>query len=189
MKKMIRNLNNTNFGAILAAELFRVANVPHTEERRANLFIIIQAIEDAGITNLHQIAYVLATVRHECSFLSIPEIRAARNTPVWRMQEKYWHTGFYGRGFCQLTWRDNYAKFSPIVGIDLVANPDEVLKPEVGAKILAIGMRDGMFSGKKLSDYITDRKVQFLQARRIVNGNFQADRVAEVANRIYAALF
>jgi putative chitinase len=36
---------------------------------------------------------------------------------------------FRGQGLSQLTGRDNYAKLSPIVGIDLIAHPEALLDP------------------------------------------------------------
>jgi predicted chitinase len=41
---------------------------------------------------------------------------------------------FYGRGFIQLTGRWNYTKASKAFGIDLVNNPDLLLKPDIAAK-------------------------------------------------------
>ena len=137
-----------------------------------------------AITDERQVAYILGTVWNECRFKSIPERRAKPSTGVWKLQERYWHTGFYGRGYSQLTWLKNYRKFSPIVGRDLVKHPDDVLLPEIGAKILVQGMWFGMFSGKKLKDYFLPQGVEWIKARRIVNGNFQADRVATSAKRI-----
>jgi predicted chitinase len=127
-------------------------------------------------------------VYHECRFRSIKEIKAKEGTAVWEMQKKYWHTGYYGRGFSQLTWQRNYAKFSPIVGRDLVASPDDALIPDVGAKIIVHGMVTGMFTGKALKGYFTDTKTDWLNARRIVNGTFMADKVADAAKKIHPLL-
>ncbi|WP_206419348.1 glycoside hydrolase family 19 protein [Pseudomonas oleovorans] len=42
---------------------------------------------------------------------------------------------FRGRGFVQLTGRDNYTAASRALGIDLVSNPDMAADPEVAAKV------------------------------------------------------
>ncbi len=42
---------------------------------------------------------------------------------------------YHGRGFIQLTGRDNYRMASDALGIDLLNNPDLASKPEVAAKI------------------------------------------------------
>lgn len=42
---------------------------------------------------------------------------------------------YRGSGFIQLTGKANYAKFSSVVGMDLVANPELARQPEAAAKI------------------------------------------------------
>jgi predicted chitinase/GNAT superfamily N-acetyltransferase len=42
---------------------------------------------------------------------------------------------YHGRGFVQLTGRDNYRMASDALGLDLLKNPDLASKPEVAAKI------------------------------------------------------
>ncbi len=73
---------------------------------------------------------------------------------------------YRGRGYSQITGKENYAKFAKLLGLDLVNNPDLVLDPTVGAKILILGIRDGLFTGKKLSNYKT-----FEGARATVNAD------------------
>jgi len=58
---------------------------------------------------------------------------------------------YRGRGYCQITGRDNYAKFGKLLGIDLVGNPDLALQADVAAKIAVIEMRDGFFTGVDLA--------------------------------------
>lgn len=144
----------------------------------------------AGITDRNKFAYILATCWHECRFKSIPEIRAKPGTQVWKWQNVYWPSGYYGRGFSQLTWRRNYRKFSKIVGVDLVRYPDQALKPEIGAKILVVGMNQGLFSGVGLSNYFPEKPgvPDWIKARRIVNGNFQAEIVAAHAIKILSVI-
>ena len=156
--------------------------------------LIVSECEKQGVTDLRQIAYVLGTVYHESRFRSIEEIRAQMGTSVYKMQQKYWPSGFYGRGFSQLTWRKNYQKFSPIVGLDLVKKPDLVLRPEIGAKILVYGMKHGTFvaaglqSMTNLDKYFNAEKTDWFNARRIVNGVFRAEMVAEAAKKILPLL-
>lgn len=82
---------------------------------------------------------------------------------------------FAGRGYVQITGRDNYARYS------LVNNPDDALKPDVAARVMVDGMENGRFTGKKLADYLPG---DYVTARRIVNG---LDRAADVAG--YARSF
>jgi predicted chitinase len=179
----MNTLEEIGIGAILVA-----CKLPTTQERLDNVPHLFRAIEEHGITDPAQVAYILATVAHECTFRSIEEYRAQPGTEIRRMQDRYWSSGYYGRGFSQLTWEGNYRKFEQLLGIPLVAQPQLALTPAVGADILVLGMRDGIFSGKKLSDYILGEKRDYIRARRIVNGNFQADRVARHAIELYKLL-
>lgn len=157
--------------------------------------LLLSEADKNGVTDQNQMAYILGTCWHECRFKSIKEIRAKVGTSVWSMQEKYWHTGYFGRGFSQLTKEANYKKFTLVVGIDLVKNPDAVLIPEIGAKILVYGMVNGSFtalglsSKNRLSKYFKPgQPPDWLNARRIVNGTFQADKVASEALKILTAM-
>lgn len=170
--------------SIGANTILATCKLPITDDRVEGVRAISHAIAEASITDVRHIAYIFATCAHECSFLCIEERKAAQGTTVWEMQKKYWNTGYYGRGYAQITWKKNYEKFEKLLGLPLVAQPELALVPETSAKILVIGMRDGMFSGKKLSDYINAKSTDFIRARRVVNGNFQADRVAAHADRL-----
>lgn len=126
--------------------------------------------------------YVIATTYHECRFRPIKEIRATKGTPVYQLQEKYWYTGFYGRGFVQLTWEKNYDTMGKRIGVDLVRYPDLALDIPIAAKIIITGMYEGLFTGKKLSDYINSNKFDYTNARRIVNGTDKAALIASYAD-------
>lgn len=102
---------------------------------------------------------------------------------------------YYGRGLVQITWYDNYHKFSRILGVPLDQNPDLALEWDHALDILFLGMRDGEFTGKKLADY--NFPAEFKKARVIVNGDSHKkwggreridDRLARYARTFAAAL-
>jgi putative chitinase len=97
---------------------------------------------------------------------------------------------YRGRGYCQITFKDNYAKFGLLMSLDLVSNPDLALKPAIAARILVVGMRDGLFTGKKLSDYIGLNKRDYVNARRIINADVAANgaKIAAQAEKFREAL-
>ncbi len=100
---------------------------------------------------------------------------------------------YCGRGYPQLTWRSNYEKMTPVVraagfNVDLVANPDKALQPDIAAVIMVEGMARGMFTGKKLGDYITAEKTDFVNARKVINGLDCAKEIAREAAHYLAAL-
>ena len=43
---------------------------------------------------------------------------------------------YRGRGFLQITGKENYDKVGKMIGVDLVANPDLANEPEIAAKII-----------------------------------------------------
>lgn len=95
---------------------------------------------------------------------------------------------YCGRGYVQLTWKANYAKAERELGHNLVSQPDLALRPDIAAKIMVRGMSEGWFTGKKLSDYITNDKCDFVNARRIINGTDHAKEIAAEAGHYLAAL-
>lgn len=48
-------------------------------------------------------------------------------------------------------------------------DPDLATMPEAAAVIAVWGMRDGTFTGKRLSQYINNRQQDFYNARKTVN--------------------
>jgi hypothetical protein len=87
----------------------------------------------------------------------------------------YWREGWFGRGQIQITHKSNYAKWG-------ISRPDDALKPHISAHIAVTGMRDGLFTGRKLADFEFPVDVGnpiSTNPRRIVNGNDGSD--AEVA--------
>jgi hypothetical protein len=103
----------------------------------------------------------------------------------------YWRDGGFGRGIIQLTHFDpNYRKMSPIVGVDLVSDPDKALEPLISAKIAAEGTRLGLFTGKKLADFDGPDGYDHFNARAIVNGDKHANgqKIADYAEAFTVAL-
>lgn len=137
--------------------------------------------ERQGLVLATQMAYVLATAEHETggTFRPVREAFFLRNPVGYLRKLRYWP--YYGRGYVQLTWHDNYAKYGEILGLDLVGNPDLALEPPVANFILAHGLRHGSFTGKRLADYVRPGKTDFVGARRCVNGTDKAHRVAQLA--------
>lgn len=87
------------------------------------------------------------------------------------VKSAYWRSGWFGRGQIQITHKFNYQKASGLTGIDLVAEPERALELPVSAKIAAEGMKAGMFTGKRLSDFDQPNGFDHYNARAIVNGD------------------
>ncbi|BDS13045.1 glycoside hydrolase family 19 protein [Aureispira anguillae] len=158
---------------------------PLDEVQKDSIRLIVRAFDKYGDKDLNKLAYILATARYESNFRPIEERRAAPSqTEVYNRQNRYWGTGYWGRGFVQLTHQKNYRKMSDFLGVDLVKNPSLALDPNNAAKILVYGMLNGLFTRQRLSQYINGSIVDFYQARKTVNGLDRAGRVAGYAEKI-----
>lgn len=136
-----------------------------------------------------QFAYILATAWHETAktMQPIEEYGKGRGKRYGQKDPKTGQT-YYGRGYVQLTWRANYKKMEDRHGIPYTSKPALAMIPENAARILFDGMIDGVFTGKKLADYTALDRVDFLGARRIVNGTDRAALIAAHAEDFLNAL-
>ncbi|MEN1941347.1 peptidoglycan-binding protein [Luteimonas sp. MJ174] len=139
-------------------------------DRESSVNLIVRTALDHGVSDPKQIAYMLATAQHETRDFAAPEEDYGRS-----QARKLGYRGgedFYGRGYVHLTHDYNYRKFDELLGLDgeLVKNPDRAKEPELAAQILVIGMRDGLFTGRRLDRYINDDSQDAYNARRVVNG-------------------
>lgn len=135
-------------------------------------------------TRWDNLAYILATVWHETAFTMQP-IKEYGGEKYLR-SKKYWP--YFGRGYVQLTWEENYRKASKVFGVDFVKNPDLVMQPKYALPILFVGMEEGWFTGKGFDDYLDgvdeDDKEdlrEFSNARRIINGTDKQVKIGQHA--------
>lgn len=95
---------------------------------------------------------------------------------------------YKGRGFVQITGKNNYQKFKTLLNIDLITYPEKAIEWDTSFKIMTIGMRDGTFTGKKLSEYFTDSSTDYYNARRIINGTDHASVIKKYAEEFEKCL-
>lgn len=161
------------------------------------LDILLTFIErDAGWTNTRQLAYALATTAWESAYTFRPilELGDRRYFDKYEGRHDLGNTqhgdGFLyrGRGFVQVTGRANYTRIGKLIGVDLASSPDVALSMKTGYTILSRGMREGWFTGKKLSDYINEHDTDYVDARRIINGQDKAGSIARMAAAFEAML-
>lgn len=165
---MAASLNRTAFYAAVRSSLFG-------GRLKASQVAGMEAILDAApsLLGTTSLGYSLATTFHETARTMQPIEEYGRGKG-----KAYGPTGFWGRGFVQLTWETNYAKATARLrqlGIlraneDLVKTPKLAMRLDVAAAILFYGMVEGWFTGKKLSDYFGGGRYEPVGARRIING-------------------
>lgn len=151
---------------------------------------------DTAWTDPRHVAYALATAYHETAHTFAP-IREYGKHLYFAKYEPGTPNGkrlgnvlrgdgikFKGRGYVQITGRANYERFSRLLNVDLLTTPDLALDPLISYRIMALGMRGGLFTGKKLADYINATRTDYVNARRVINGLDRAELIAEYAERI-----
>jgi len=144
---------------------------------------IVEACKVAGLILKTQQAYVLATAEHEtnATFEPVREAYWVKNAEAWRKTHlAYWP--YYGRGYVQLTWEENYDNYGRILGIDLVSNPDLALDHYGATFVLVQGFKTGAFTHRKLAEFVNARRTDFVGARYCINGQDRADHIAGLAN-------
>lgn len=189
------NLSTSNNSNGLDFDINRIiAAVPSYLQQfaKTSIPLILQEVKAGGITDLGQIAYILATAQHESHLGRWMEELASGDAYEGRRDLGNTQPGdgrrFKGRGYVQITGRNNYTNWSQRLGIDLVNQPNRAAEPAIAAKILVQGMRDGSFTGFGLSRYINGNSRDFFNARRIVNRTDQASTIAGYAENYLRAL-
>ena len=158
---------------------------------------------DPEITDIRWAAYMLATVHKETTFsfkastkegdrggesryaqaVQVVDVLGCRG-PV---NTEYSNT-YYGRGYVQLTWEENYRKIGKAYGIgdELHINPDRAHELEIAYFAATYGMRYGAYTtGRhKLSDHINSSRCDYRSARQIINGFDDCDNIADRALKI-----
>jgi putative chitinase len=171
--------------------------MPEMKQEQAKHELYLKLLSDERVSHDDRwIAYIMATVEHETgeTYLPIKEYGGdAYFTKRYELNGKIAASlgntqlgdgaRFCGRGYVQITGRSNYDRFSHIVGVNLVDNPDLALDPHVAYEIMVIGMTKGRFTGKKLSDFLSAEKNDTINSRKIINRLDRAKDIAAMADR------
>jgi peptidoglycan L-alanyl-D-glutamate endopeptidase CwlK len=173
----------------LVAQVFPATPVA---DIRTNLPAILTELA-AKRCDRRMLIMALATIRAEAeTFTPLSEFQSKFNTPpggppfsLYDHRADLGNTGppdgekFRGRGYVQLTGRANYAKFGPIVGADLINNPELAGDHEVAAKILV-----EFLTNKQTQIDAALAKHDLAAARRLVNGGTNGlDRFTDAYER------
>lgn len=177
------------------------------DQRKAFTDLLAFMADDERLVDVRHAAYMLATawwetartmepisergpVRYFDRYDPVRATTAARRRRAKEMGNTAAGDGYRyrGRGYVQLTWKNNYRQASDLVGVDLVADPDRAMDPALAYRIMSHGMRHGWFTGKKLDDYISGTRCNYVTARRIINGDDEAKAIANFAHSFEAAL-
>jgi len=148
---------------------------------KTNLPFVLQALEEAKLTDKNMVLMALATIRAETEgFEPISEFKSSHNTsPGGHPFDRYDNRTdignqgrpdgekFRGRGFIQLTGRANYKEHGAAIGLGnrLVEDSTLANDPTIAAKLLASFLKKNEISIK--SALLKD---DLKTARKLVNG-------------------
>ena len=177
------------------------AHLHFTTSQASGVENLLDFVEhDPGLTDLRWVAYMLATVKHECADTWQP-IEERGSETYFQRYEPTTNTGrvlgnvekgdgarYKGRGYVQLTGRANYRQFGRRLSLGLEQNPDLALDPVISYRIASLGMRQGLFTGKALEHYLHRPITDYRNARRVINGVDRADTIARYASKMEVGL-
>lgn len=157
---------------------------------------IITEFETRKLTDLRWLAYMLATAFHETAHTmqAIEEYGKGKGYDYgkkFKMTRTAYKTPdklYYGRGFVQLTWYENYAAMGKLLNIDLLNKPELALDCTVAVKIMFEGMIRGSFTGASLTKFFNKTTEDWINARKIINGVDCASKIAEYGKKFNKAL-
>lgn len=183
-------MNLATFFDEVRPELGGTLSKPQVEGMEA----LLDAFDRHTVTDPHHAADILANVKRETGGYMYPIKETvfphhkdkdpsdatviSRLERAWKagklkwVTEPYWRDGGFGRGQIQLS-HVNYEKMGKRLGIDLAGHPELALVPKISADIAVVGMMEGRFTGKRLSDYTFPEDLDNgpkHHPRRIVNG-------------------
>lgn len=89
---------------------------------------LIAGLDRAGISDPKERAAFLAQAHHESdSYKTLKEYGGGKASNIKGGNQ------YYGRGFLQITHKENYEKIGKMIGKDIVKNPDLLLDPDIAA--------------------------------------------------------
>lgn len=136
---------------------------------------------DPETVDLRWLAYALATTKHETASTMWPiEEYGKGKGHSYGVPDKETGQTYYGRGFVQLTWRDNYKRATHELDLrdddDLEWHAQRALDTRIASDIMFLGMIEGWFrtanDGKphNLPRYFNENSDPY-NAREIINGD------------------
>ncbi len=148
------------------------------------------------------LAYMLATTHHETGRTMQPieefgkgkgrpygsRLKMAKNSAGNRIPYTDTTEIFYGRGFVQLTWYENYDKAGKKLSKNFLQNAKGVMEIANATKIMFFGMMEGWFTGAKLSTFFNATVEDWKNARKIINGLDKADLIKEYGLKYYGCI-
>jgi hypothetical protein len=134
-----------------------------------------------GDWDLRWLAYALATTIHETASTMWPIEEYGKGAGMaYGIKDPETGQTYYGRGYVQLTWRENYRKADQKLGHEgderMEWNASLALDPFTAGHVMFRGMAEGWFrsdqlGGQTFGRYFSDNVNDAYTAREIINGD------------------
>ena len=213
-----KNFSSNNFNNLNINQFVELCSRQFGSKGKSHLARLVrELVKDPHINRLTWAAYMLATVKHETAhtYQPIEEYGKGKGHTYGKtisvtdpVTKRVFKNVYYGRGFVQLTWEENYEKFAKRLNQkshnSIHYYPDLAMDFEVAYKILSIGMREGLFRSTKykaagattktantLEKYLGSWLPDYHNARDIINGYNSKQEQLDYADRLteYARSF
>ena len=188
--QLLEDIKNINVDIDWALQNSKISEELNNDQKISNVsyvvdmfkYIFIQRVKNGtcDIKNIesfkHQIAYILATLHHECRYQHDAHRKWSSFRWFGQINGKY--TTFW-TNFIQQSWIEFENKNSKDINFKWQA--EGFLDREISRFTFVYGLSYGLFSsGWNLDRYINDEKTDYLGARRIEAGDF-APRYVDMA--------
>jgi putative chitinase len=192
---------------LFEAELVKLPEGLGAEAEAGARFLLTQLSGDSDLAaegrGVQCAAYMMATVEHETGRRYVPVEEVGRGMgyrygvalKVICADGTVRENAYFGRGYVQLTWQANYFRLGQTLGLGraLVEEPELALVPSTAYQIMGRGMREGLFTGRRLDQYVNASGTDYCGARRVINGQNCAEKIAGLAKawegRLAAAVY
>lgn len=204
------SFSRDTFSTIDAVQFGRLCVLQKLGSSEANISRLMTSInQDPDVTRISWAAYMLATTKHETAhkFEPIAEYGKGKAhaygktiTVTDPVTKKTYDNAYYGRGFVQLTWEDNYKNLAKALNLtgdnNIHFHADKAMDFDIAYSIMSYGMRKGYFrktggTPNTMEKYLNASVPDYFNARDIINGYNKIEKQLDKADVIesYAKQF
>lgn len=142
-----------------------------SERQLESINLILDECESQGVGELRQIAFIFATAYH---FTYNPfKLDQQRLTPAIERGASFTLKGasyypYFSRGYCTIRGKHLYRSECERTGHALLYDPDLLLTPSIASNSIVYGMKNGIYFGRRLDQFISGKMADYNKASRIV---------------------
>jgi LysM repeat protein len=194
---------NTHLGSFVLGKKFIPGEAGNVEiiKQAFNAYMKKNGTQYSDLQKKDMLAYMIGTAKLETDTFAVLEEYADGSdyNPPNKVAKVLWNEEwewpiYKGRGYVQITGENNYEDWSEKFfweGNKTILTKYRsllLLNPDISATILVKGMMEWSFTGKDLPRYLGEKGLDFINARRTVNGRDRREDIAKYATEIRKTL-